>query len=146
MGSLDINRGDTLLGWDTDQFPNSVSELILPFYHIYSNGGLKKGGLNFDAKIRRQSIDPEDLFYAHIGGMDVCAKTLLAVEKLINDNILPNYVSKRYEDWDKSLGNFIHSKDATLETIHKKVLDDVIEPKPRSGNQEYLENILNKYL
>ena len=85
LGSLDINRGDTLLGWDTDQFPNSVSELILPFYHIFSNGGLKQGGLNFDAKIRRQSIDPEDLFYAHIGGMDVCARTLLAVEKMIND-------------------------------------------------------------
>ena len=146
LGSLDINRGDPLLGWDTDQFPNSVSELILPFYHIFSNGGLEQGGLNFDAKIRRQSIDPEDLFYAHIGGMDVCAKTLLAVEKMINDNILPDYVSKRYEDWDKDLGNFIHSKDATLEAIHQKVIDDTIEPTPRSGNQEYLENILNKYL
>ena len=146
LGSLDINRGDTLLGWDTDQFPNSVSELILPFYHIYSNGGLQQGGLNFDAKIRRQSIDPEDLFYAHIGGMDVCAKTLLSVEKLINDNVLPDYVSKRYEDWSKELGNFIHSKDASLDSIHQKVIDDNIEPKPRSGNQEYLENILNKYL
>ena len=146
LGSLDINRGDTLLGWDTDQFPNSVSELILPFYHIFSNGGMTQGGLNFDAKIRRQSIDPEDLFYAHIGGMDICAKTLLAVEKMINDNILPNYVSKRYEDWDKDLGKFIHSKDATLESIHKKVIDDTIEPTPKSGNQEYLENILNKYL
>jgi xylose isomerase len=146
LGSLDINRGDPLLGWDTDQFPNSVSELILSFYHIFSNGGLEQGGLNFDAKIRRQSIDPEDLFYAHIGGMDVCAKTLLAVEKMINDNILPDYVSKRYEDWDKDLGNFIHSKDATLEAIHQKVIDDTIEPTPRSGNQEYLENILNKYL
>ena len=146
LGSLDINRGDTLLGWDTDQFPNSVSELILPFYHIFSNGGMIQGGLNFDAKIRRQSIDPEDLFYAHIGGMDICAKTLLAVEKMINDNILPEYVSKRYEDWNKGLGNFIHSKEATLEAIHQKVIDDTIEPTPRSGNQEYLENILNKYL
>jgi xylose isomerase len=146
LGSLDINRGDTLLGWDTDQFPNSVSELILPFYHIFSNGGLKQGGLNFDAKLRRQSIDPEDLFYAHIGGMDTCAKTLLAVEKLMNDKILPEYVSKRYQNWEKDLGNFIHSKEASLDTIQKKVIDDNIEPKPRSGNQEFLENILNKYL
>ncbi len=146
LGSLDINRGDTLLGWDTDQFPNSVSELILPFYHIFSNGGLGKGGLNFDAKIRRQSIDPEDLFYAHIGGMDVCAKTLLATEKMINDKKLSDYVSKRYEDWHKDLGNYIHNKRTSLESIHQKVLDENIEPEPRSGNQEYLENILNKYL
>ena len=146
LGSLDINRGDTLLGWDTDQFPNSVAELILPFYHIFSNGGIGNGGLNFDAKIRRQSIDPEDLFYAHIGGMDVCARTLLAVEQMINDKILSNYVSKRYEDWQKDLGKFIHDKSTSLDVIHQKVLNDNIEPEPRSGNQEYLENILNKYL
>ena len=146
LGSLDINRGDTLLGWDTDQFPNSVSELILPFYHLFSNGGIGQGGLNFDAKIRRQSIDPEDLFYAHIGGMDVCAKTLLAVEQMINDKKLSDYVTKRYEDWQKDLGNFIHTKGTSLESIHQKVIDDNIEPEPRSGNQEYLENILNKYL
>ena len=146
LGSLDINRGDTLLGWDTDQFPNSVSELILPFYHLFSNGGIGQGGLNFDAKIRRQSIDPEDLFYAHIGGMDVCAKTLLAVEQMINDKKLSDYVTKRYEDWQKDLGNFIHKKGTSLESIHQKVLNENIEPEPRSGNQEYLENILNKYL
>ena len=146
LGSLDINRGDTLLGWDTDQFPNSVSELILPFYHLFSNGGIGQGGLNFDAKIRRQSIDPEDLFYAHIGGMDVCAKTLLAVEKMINDKKLSDYVSKRYEDWQKDLGNFIHTEGTSLDSIHQKVLNENIEPEPRSGNQEYLENILNKYL
>ena len=127
-------------------FPNSVLELILPFYHIFSNGGIGKGGLNFDAKIRRQSIDPEDLFYAHIGGMDICAKTLLAVEKMINDKKLSDYVTKRYEDWQKDLGNYIYNKGTTLESIHQKVLDENIEPKPRSGNQEYLENILNKYL
>jgi len=146
LGSLDINRGDTLLGWDTDQFPNSVSELILPFYHLFSNGGIGQGGLNFDAKIRRQSIDPEDLFHAHIGGMDVCAKTLLAVEKMINDKKLSDYVSKRYADWQKDLGNFIHTKGTSLDSIHQKVLNENIEPEPRSGNQEYLENILNKYL
>ena len=78
--------------------------------------------------------------------MDTCAKTLLATEKLLNDNILPEYIKKRYQNWEKDLGSFIHSKEASLESIQKKVIDDNIEPKPRSGNQEYLENILNKYL
>tara|TARA_B100000686_G_C16399156_1_gene766371 strand:- start:63 stop:773 length:711 start_codon:yes stop_codon:yes gene_type:complete len=146
LGSLDINRGDNLLGWDTDQFPNNPADLIIAFYHIFSNGGLGKGGLNFDAKIRRQSIEPEDLFYAHIGGMDVCAKTILAVERLIKDDILPKYIKERYADWQGNLGKFIHTKTTTLDDIHKKVIDENIEPKPRSGNQEYLENILNKYL
>jgi len=81
LGSIDVNRGDYLVGWDTDQFPNNVEELVLPFYYIFKNGGLGNGGLNMDAKVRRQSIDPEDLFYAHIGSMDTCARTLIAVEK-----------------------------------------------------------------
>ena len=146
LGSLDINRGDTLLGWDTDQFPNNVADLLIAFYHIFSNGGLGKGGLNFDAKIRRQSIDPEDLFYAHIGGMDICAKALISVEKLINDNELLNYINKRYEKWTGDLGNFIHNSKTSLDGIHKKVIEDDIEPKPKSGQQEFLENLINKYL
>ena len=135
-----------MLGWDTDQFPNNPADLLIAFYYIYSNGGLGNGGLNFDAKIRRQSIDPEDLFFAHIGGMDVCAKTLLAVEKLINDNILPKYIENRYSGWKTSLGKFLHDKNTTLENINQKVLNDNIEPKPKSGQQEYLENLINKYL
>tara|TARA_Y100000591_G_scaffold180885_1_gene156330 strand:- start:753 stop:1109 length:357 start_codon:yes stop_codon:yes gene_type:complete len=118
----------------------------MAFYFIFSNGGLGKGGMNFDAKIRRQSIDPEDLFYAHIGGMDVCAKTLIAVEKLINDNIIPKFIEDRYSDWDNELGKLIHNKETSLETIHQNVLDKNIEPETRSGRQEYLENIINKYL
>ena len=102
--------------------------------------------MNFDAKIRRQSIDPEDLFHAHIGGMDVCAKTLLATEKLIKDNIIPQFIEDRYSDWNNDFGKFIHDKNTDLDHIHKKILDNNIEPKPRSGRQEYLENILNKYL
>ena len=78
--------------------------------------------------------------------MDICAKTLLAVEKMINDKKLSDYVTKRYEDWQKDLGNYIYNKGTTLDSIHQKVLDENIEPKPRSGNQEYLDNILNKYL
>ena len=146
LGSIDINRGDTLLGWDTDQFPNNPLELLMPFYHIFSNGGFKLGGLNFDAKIRRQSIDPEDLFYAHIGGMDVAARSLIAVEKMINDKELSTYIQNRYKKWDQALGKFIHSQEGSLETIANKVISENIEPKPQSGQQEYLENILNKYL
>ena len=146
LGSIDINRGDTLLGWDTDQFPNNPLELLMPFYHIFSNGGFKQGGLNFDAKIRRQSIDPDDLFYAHIGGMDVAARSLIAVEKMINDKELSTYIQNRYKKWDQDLGKFIHSQEGNLETIANKVISENIEPKPQSGQQEYLENILNKYL
>ena len=146
LGSIDINRGDTLLGWDTDQFPNNPLELLMPFYHIFSNGGFKQGGLNFDAKIRRQSIDPEDLFYAHIGGMDVAARSLIAVEKMINDKELSTLIQNRYKKWDQALGKFIHSQEGNLETIANKVISENIEPKPQSGQQEYLENILNKYL
>ena len=146
LGSIDINRGDTLLGWDTDQFPNNPLELLMPFYHIFSNGGFKQGGLNFDAKIRRQSVDPEDLFYAHIGGMDVAARSLIAVEKMINDKELSSYIKNRYKKWDLDLGKFIHSEEGDLESIANKVINENIEPEPQSGQQEYLENILNKYL
>ena len=146
LGSIDINRGDTMLGWDTDQFPNNPADLIMAFYHIFSSGGFKTGGFNFDAKIRRQSIDPKDLFYAHIGAMDTCAKTLIATEKLINDKILAKYIDERYSDWDKELGQFIYNKDTDLEKIADTVSDKKIEPSPKSGQQEYLENIINKYL
>jgi len=146
LGSIDINRGDTLLGWDTDQFPNNPADLILAFYHIFTNGGFEKGGLNFDAKIRRQSIDPEDLFYAHIGGMDTCAKTLLAVEKLINDKKLSEYITQRYKNWDNELGQKIHSKDTGLDTLHDIVIKNNLEPQAKSGQQEMLENIISKYL
>ena len=146
LGSIDINRGDTLLGWDTDQFPNNPADLLMAFYYIFSNGGFNQGGLNFDAKIRRQSIDPEDLFYAHIGGMDIAARCLLAVEKMIDDSELQNYVNKRYKDWDNNLGSFINDKKNDLELISKKIIDKNIKPEPRSGNQELLENVINKYL
>jgi xylose isomerase len=146
LGSIDINRGDTLLGWDTDQFPNNPADLLMAFYHIYSNGGFKQGGLNFDAKIRRQSTDPEDLFYAHIGGMDVAARTLLAVERMIDDKKISGYIQNRYKDWNSELGNFIYDKNASLESVAARVIDGNLDPKPRSGNQELLENMINKYL
>ena len=146
LGSIDINRGDTLLGWDTDQFPNNPAELLMAFYYIYSNGGFKQGGLNFDAKIRRQSTDPEDLFYAHIGGMDIAARALLAVEKMINNKEFSDYIQNRYKDWNTELGNFIHEKNTSLESVAARVINDNLDPQPRSGSQELLENMINKYL
>jgi len=143
FGSLDINRGDPLIGWDTDQFPNSVQELLMPFYYIYKNGGLGSGGLNFDAKIRRQSIDPEDLFYAHIGAMDICAKTLLATEKMINDGVYDQFIKERYGKWPTTDAI---AANQSLEAIHAEVIDKDINPQPKSGRQEFLENLVNRYL
>ena len=125
---------------------NNVQELLMAFYHIFSNGGFKHGGLNFDAKIRRQSIDPEDLFYAHVGGMDVAARALIAVEKMINDKKLNEYIDQRYKKWNQDLGKFINDKNSDLEAIANKVIKENINPIPKSGQQEYLENILNKYI
>ena len=107
---------------------------------------MKQGGFNFDAKIRRQSIDVEDLFYAHIGGMDTCAKTLIVLEKLINDGQIPNNILERYKKWDEELGKTIYKKDTGLDTLHKLVIDKNLNPKAKSGQQEMLENLLNKYL
>ena len=146
LGSVDINRGDTLLGWDTDQFPNNPQDLLMAFYYIFSNGGFIQGGLNFDAKIRRQSIDAEDLFYAHIGGMDVAARTLISVEKMINDKEISQYVKNRYKNWNQELGNFIHDKNNDLDSIANKVIKNNIDPSPNSGQQELLENMVSKYL
>ena len=143
FGSIDINRGDYLVGWDTDQFPNNSEELLLPFYYLFKNQGLGSGGLNMDAKIRRQSIDPEDLFYAHIGAMDTCARTLLAAERMINDGSYEEFLQKRYENWslNKELMN-----SSSLESIYQKVKAEDINPQPQSGRQEYLENLLNSFI
>ena len=143
FGSIDINRGDYLVGWDTDQFPNNVEELILPFYYIFKNGGLNTGGLNMDAKIRRQSIDPEDLFYAHIGSMDTCARALIAVEKLINNGAYDQFLEDRYNKW--GLNSDIMNK-LSLDDIYKKVKNENISPDPKSGRQEYLENLINSFI
>ena len=143
FGSIDINRGDYLVGWDTDQFPNNTEELLLPFYYLFKNQGLGSGGLNMDAKLRRQSIDPEDLFYAHIGAMDTCARTLLAVERMINDGSYEEFLNKRYENW--SLNKEL-MQSSSLESIYEKVKSKDINPKPQSGRQEYLENLLNSFI
>lgn len=143
FGSIDINRGDYLVGWDTDQFPNNVEELVLPLYFIFKNGGLGSGGLNMDAKIRRQSIDPEDLFYAHIGSMDTCARALIAVEKMINDGGYEKFLQERYQGWANNT-KLLHSD--TLENIYNRVKAENIQPEPQSGRQEFLENLINTFV
>ncbi|MFQ5972593.1 MAG: xylose isomerase, partial [Alphaproteobacteria bacterium] len=122
FGSIDMNRGDPQLGWDTDQFPNNVPELALALYRILRAGGLGTGGLNFDAKIRRQSIDPEDLFHAHIGGMDACARALEGAARMVEDGKLAAHVEDRYGGWSGELGRSILAGDSSLEKLSDYVL------------------------
>jgi xylose isomerase len=146
FGSIDINRGDTLLGWDTDQFPNDVAEIAIVLFTLMSGGGLTSGGMNFDAKLRRQSIDPEDLFHAHIGGLDCLARGLLVAEKMISDGRLKSAVDNRYAGWKQELGQSIMNGKASLEDLSKLVLEKDLSPKHKSGRQEFLENLVNRYL
>ncbi len=140
LGSVDANRGDPQNGWDTDQFPNSVEEMSLAMYEICRAGGLGTGGFNFDAKLRRQSVDPIDLFHAHIGGMDTVARSLLCAEKLIRDEILSGFVEDRYTGWNEGLGKRITSGEIEMGDLHALVRTGEIDPQPRSGRQEMLEN------
>ncbi|MCW6510242.1 xylose isomerase [Lichenifustis flavocetrariae] len=141
LGSLDINRGDPLLGWDTDQFPNDVPQLTLALYEVIKGGGLTTGGLNFDAKIRRQSIEPDDLVHAHVGGIDVCAKAFLQAAKLFEEGRLTAQMRERYAGWDKP----DHAASgATLEDIAAAAESRAVSPRPRSGRQEMLENVVSR--
>lgn len=146
LGSIDINRGDYQSGWDTDQFPNNVPEVALAVYHIVKGGGLGTGGFNFDAKVRRQSLDPIDLVHAHIGGMDVCAKGLLAAEKMTADGQIDSFVKERYAGWESADAQAMLDGSLGLDGIAKHVEENNTNPEPQSGRQEYLENILNNYL
>ena len=132
--------------WDTDQFPTTSPELALGFHPILKAGGFTTGGLNFDAKLRRQSIDPEDLFFAHIGGMDTCARALLAAAAMIEDGKLDEFVEERYAGWNSELGHQILSGEATLESMSDYVTAKNAEPEPVSGRQEYVENLVNRYV
>jgi len=146
FGSIDINRGDHQSGWDTDQFAMNVPELAHALYAILQAGGFSTGGLNFDAKIRRQSIDPDDLLEAHVGSMDACARALIAAEKMVADGRLAAFVSDRYAGWDEEEGKAILAGERSLDDLAQYVHDRDLEPEPRSGKQEYLERILNTYL
>ena len=144
LGSLDMNRGDPQLGWDTDQFPNNVSELALALYHVLLAGGLGSGGMNFDAKVRRQSIDAADLFHGHIGAMDTCARALLAAERLILDGRLKAAQDARYAGWRSETGRDILAGRTSLAALADQALAANTDVPPSSGRQEYLENLFNR--
>lgn len=143
FGSIDANRGDPQNGWDTDQFPNSVEELTLACIEIERAGGFTTGGFNFDAKVRRQSVDAEDLFHGHIGGVDVIAKALLRAEAVIADGQLDAFRAARYAGWQGELGQTI--KQSSLAEIADLAVARDLAPKPVSGRQEWLENLLNRF-
>jgi xylose isomerase len=142
FGSIDINRGDALLGWDTDQFAMDAGELAIVFHEILKHGGFSTGGLNFDAKIRRQSIDPVDLVAAHVGSIDACAKALVIADEMLKEGTLTKPVAERYAGWDSAEGKAILAGERTLDQVADRVLAENITPKPRSGKQEYLERLV----
>jgi xylose isomerase len=146
LGSIDANRGDPQNGWDTDQFPNSVEDLALPMYEILRGGGLGTGGFNFDAKLRRQSTSRTDLFHAHIGGIDTLARALLVAAALVERETLSGPLAERYAGWDGPLGRAILDGGASLASLEAKVASGEIDPAPRSGRQEELENAVNQVL
>ncbi len=146
FGSIDANRGDPQLGWDTDQFPNSVEENTLIMYEILKAGGFTTGGLNFDARLRRPSIDAEDLFLGHIGGMDTMALSLKRAADMIENDVLSKTISQRYAGWNEELGKKILAGDMSLEAVANYALDNNISPVKESGKQELLENIVNGFI
>ncbi|MCK1642630.1 xylose isomerase [Bradyrhizobium sp. 157] len=146
FGSLDINRGDDLLGWDTDQFAMNVPELALAFHDILKAGGFTTGGLNFDAKIRRQSIDPDDLIHAHVGSMDACARAFLAAADMLDGEALTMPVTERYAGWADAEGRAILAGQRSLADLADRALAPGFDPQPRSGRQEYLESVVNRYV
>ncbi len=145
LGSIDANTGDLLLGWDTDQFNTDVKELTLAMVSILKAGGLGTGGFNFDAKLRRQSIDPEDLFHAHIGGMDAYALAFKIARRILAEGKFTEFVAARYNSFNVGFGREIETGKVGFKELEKIALK-LGEPTPRSGKQEYLENLLNTYL
>ncbi len=146
FGSIDMNRNDMQSGWDTDQFPNNVPEVALAYYHILKAGGFATGGTNFDSKLRRQSIDPEDLLHGHIGGMDTCARGLKAAAAIIEDGTYDTFLEDRYAGWNGAEAQAMLKGERTLEEIAARVEADGLDPQPKSGRQEYLENLINRFV
>ena len=144
FGSIDMNRNDYQSGWDTDQFPNNVPETALAYYEVLKAGGFTTGGTNFDAKLRRQSLDPEDLILAHLGAMDSCAAGLKAAAAILADGRLEAARTERYAGWDSPDGQALLHSD--LAQISARVLAEDINPEPTSGRQERLENLVNRFL
>ncbi len=144
LGSVDANRGDPQNGWDTDQFPNSVEEMSLVLYEILKGGGLGQGGFNFDAKVRRQSKDLEDMFHAHIGAIDTLALALQKAAALVERDVLGDFRRQRYAGWEAGLGKAILGGEHTLATLAGLATERGLAPQPVSGRQERLESLVNQ--
>jgi xylose isomerase len=144
FGSIDANRGDHQNGWDTDQFPNSVEEMTLALLEVIRVGGFTTGGFNFDSKVRRQSMEPVDLFYGHIGGIDTVAKGLLNAAALIEDGRLDAIKTERYAGWEGDFAKSMSNMD--LAGIADLAESRAVDPKPRSGRQERIENLVNRFV
>ena len=145
LGSMDANRGDYQNGWDTDQFPNNINELVEAMLVVLEAGGFKGGGINFDAKIRRNSTDPEDLFYAHIGGMDTFARALVTADKVLQNSDYKKFRQERYASFSSAEGKAFEAGKFSLEDLRQYAIKNG-EPEVRSGRQEWLENIINRFI
>jgi xylose isomerase len=143
FGSIDANRGDPQNGWDTDQFPNSVEDLTLAMYEILRAGGIGSGGFNFDAKVRRQSLDPVDILHGHVGAIDALALALKSAARLIESRELEQFREQRYANWNGELGRRIITGDMSLSQLAEHAFVHDLQPKPVSGRQEWLENRVN---
>jgi len=146
LGSIDANTGDLLLGWDTDQFPTDIYLTAQCMLSALKYGGFTTGGVNFDAKVRRESIDSEDLFHAHIGGMDAFARGLKIAAAIRADGRLADFTKKRYASWDSGLGASIESGKETLASLEKFALEKGEAAANISGRQEFLENLINEFI
>ena len=146
LGSIDANTGDELLGWDTDQFPTNIYLTTYTMLSILKYGGLTTGGVNFDAKVRRESFEPIDLFHAHIGGMDAFARGLKIAAAIRQDGRLNEFVKARYASWDSGMGAKIESGKASLKEINAYILKQGEAAPNTSGRQEFLENLINEFI
>jgi len=145
FGSLDINRGDPRNGWDTDQFPNNAQELAPALLQVIENGGIGTGGFNFDAKLRRQSVAPADLYLAHISGIDTLARALLTAADIVNEGRLKSLREERYKGWSGKLGQRIEGGEFTLGSLGDYALESELNPTPQSGRQEFAESLIAKH-
>jgi xylose isomerase len=145
FGSIDINRGDPRNGWDTDQFPNNAQDLVPALLQLIEDGGFASGGFNFDAKLRRQSVEPADLYLAHIGGMDTLARALLAAADVVEEGALRRLREARYDGWGGELGRRIVAGKLTLAELADYALQHALDPAPRSGRQELAESIIARH-
>jgi xylose isomerase len=146
LGSIDANTGDELLGWDTDQFPTNIYLAAHTMLGVLKYGGFRTGGVNFDAKVRRESFEPVDLFYAHIGGMDAFARGLKIAAAIRQDGRLAEFVKQRYASWDSGIGAKIEAGTASLREIEAYILKKGDVANNVSGRQEFLENLINEFI